>query len=463
MLTRYLRTTGLVAAAFVAFFPGAVIAQTTLTDALITAYQTSPQLDANRAALRALDEQIPQLRAGRRPQLSATGSAGVSRDSSSSDVTDVYSSGLNASLLLFDNGQTAAAIEAARNRIAAARADLLDAEQFVLLSAVEAFVDVRLALELVALARNDTSVLEEQLRAARDRFEVGEITRTDVSQTEARLANSQSLLTDALGQLEIARAAYRAAIGVPPDDLQPPPPLPELPATIENATAVGLRSNPQIVSAQFAERAAVYDVDRARAANGLSIQAEGEVRWEDRSAASPGIVNDDVVGELGLGASIPLYTGGRNASLVREALSVLERRQFELQDAGRSVTQSIAGAWTQLEVSRALIVARQEQVVASRIAAEGVFEEARLGARSQLDVLDADLERLQAEAEVVRSLRDEYVAGYNLLAAMGLLTVEHLGLGIETYDPEVNFARVRPGPVGGTRSDVLDRIRARWE
>jgi outer membrane protein TolC len=127
------------------------------------------------------------------------------------------------------------------------------------------------------------------------------------------------------------------------------------------------------------------------------------VRWEDRSAASPGIVNDDVVGELGLGASIPLYTGGRNASLVREALSVLERRQFELQDAGRSVTQSIAGAWTQLEVARALIVARQEQVVASRIAAEGVSEEARLGARSQLDVLDADLERLQAEAEVVRA------------------------------------------------------------
>jgi outer membrane protein len=141
--------------------------------------------------------------------------------------------GLNASLLLFDNGQTAAAIEAARNRIAAARADLLDTEQFVLLSAVEAYVDVRLALELVALARNDTEVLEEQLRAARDRFEVGEITRTDVSQTEARLANSQSLLTDALGRWRSARAAYRAAVGVPPDDLQPPPPLPELPATID--------------------------------------------------------------------------------------------------------------------------------------------------------------------------------------------------------------------------------------
>jgi outer membrane protein len=463
MRKRNLKRIGLAAALLLPLVPAVAAAQTTLTDALITAYQTSPLLDANRAALRALDEQVPQLRAERRPQISATGSAGASRDASSSDITDVYSAGLNASLLLVDNGQTAAAIEAARNRIAAARADLLETEQFVLLSTVEAYVDVRLALALVALARNDVEVLQEQLRAARDRFEVGEITRTDVSQTEARLANSQSLLTDALGALEISRAAYRAAVGVPPDDLQPPPSLPELPDTITNATAIGLRNNPQIVSAQYLERAAVYDVDRARAANGLSIQAQGEVRWEDRSSASPGIVNDDLVGEVGLGASIPLYTGGRNASLVREALSVLERRQFELQDAGRSVTQSIAGAWTQLEVARALIVARQEQVVASRIAAEGVSEEARLGARSQLDVLDADLERLQAEAEVVRATRDEYVAGYNLLSAMGLLTVEHLGLGIETYDPEVNFARVRPAPVGGTRSDLLDRIRARWE
>jgi outer membrane protein len=434
----------------------------TLTDALIRAYQTSPLLDASRAGLRGIDETVPQARATRRPQISATaGANAVTRARETSGVTDTYQAVLEASLVLFDNGESAAALESARNQIAAARADLKEVEQIVLLDAVTAFVDVRRNIEFVALARNDVSVLEEQLRAARDRFEVGEITRTDVSQTEARLANSQSLLTSALGQLEVSRAAYLAAVGSPPGDLQPPPPLPQLPQDLGNATAIGLQSNPAIVAAQYAVRAAVYDFDRARAATGLQVQARGDVRWEDNSALPNR--GRDYVGSVGLGASIPLYTGGRNSSLIRQAQSVLERRQFELQDVGRNVSQQVAAAWTGVEVARALIVARQEQVAAARIAAEGVFEEARLGARSQLDVLDADQERLQAEADLVQAVRDEYVAAYNLLAAMGLLTVEHLNLGIETYDPDANFTRVQSAPIGGYETDVVDRIRSRWE
>ncbi len=160
---------------------------------------------------------------------------------------------------------------------------------------------------------------------------------------------------------------------------------------------------------------------------------------------------------------MPLYTGGRNDSLVRQAQAVLDQRRFEVQDTARQVTQNVAGAWAQLEVARVTIVARREQAEASRIAAEGVAEEARLGARSTLDVLNADQERLQAEAEIVRSARDEYVAVYGLLQAMGLLTVQHLGLGIETYDPDVNFSRVQAAPIGGYDTTVVDRIRSRWE
>jgi outer membrane protein len=160
---------------------------------------------------------------------------------------------------------------------------------------------------------------------------------------------------------------------------------------------------------------------------------------------------------------MPLYTGGRNDSLVRQAQAVLDQRRFELQDTGRSVTQSVAQAWSQLMVARATSVARREQADAARIAAEGVAEEARLGARSTLDVLDADQERLQAEAEIVNSVRDEYLAAYGLLRSMGLLTVEHLKLGIPTYDPDVNFTRVRRGPAGGYDTSAVDRIRARWE
>lgn len=458
---RRLRGLGLAAALSLTLVPGALLAQTTLTDALITAYRTSPQLDSSRAALRAFDEEVPQIRSNLRPQISGTGSIGLADDSETGS-TDTYSAGLEASLLLFDSGETAAGLEAARNRIAAARADLKNIEQLVLLNAVQAFVDIRRDLAFVELARSDVGVLEEELSAAQDRFEVGEITRTDVSLTEAQLAESRALLTDALGQLEVSRAAYLAAVGVPPDNLQPPPPAPALPDSYENAVAVGLANSPQIISAQFTERAAVYDVDRARAASRLSIQAQGSARW-DEGPTQLGGRTDRTVAEIGFGASLPLYTGGRNSSLIREALNVLAQREHELQEAGRTVTEQVATAWSQREIAGALIGARQEQVEAATLAAEGVSEEARLGARSQIDVLAADQDRLEAEAEVVRAERDAYFAAYNLLSSMGLLTVEHLGLGIETYDPDLNYLAVAPGPVGGTRSEALDRIRARWE
>ena len=160
---------------------------------------------------------------------------------------------------------------------------------------------------------------------------------------------------------------------------------------------------------------------------------------------------------------MPLYTGGNNDSVIRQAQALLEQRRFQLQDEGRTVTQAVAAAWSQFEVAQANIVARREQAEAARIAAEGVAEEARLGARSTLDVLDADQERLQAEAEIVQAVRDEYVAAYSLLRAMGLLTVEHLNLGIETYNPDVYFTKVQSGPSGGYDTGAVDRIRARWE
>jgi outer membrane protein len=441
----------------------------TLTDALIRAYQTSPLLDANRAALRGIDESVPQARSARRPQVSATAQGqGSYRADSDPSTVDSLGAGLQATLLLFDSGQTRAAIESARSTVAAARADLRNTEQFVLFSAVQAFMDVRRDLEFVSLAANDVSVLEEQLRAAEDRFDVGEITRTDVSLTEARLADARSRLVAAQGQLEISRAAYQQAVGTPPGNLQPPPPIPQMPPSLQDATGIGLQRNPEIVAAQFAERAALFDMDRARAAQGPTIQAEGFVDYRDASPIASGPLaptgrQRDLVGTAAIRGSVPLYSGGNTSSLIRQAQAVLEQRQWQLQDAGRRVTQQVAAAWTELEVARAQIPARRTQIEAARIAAEGTAEEARLGARSQLDVLDADQERLAAEANLVQAIRDEYVASYNLLSAMGLLTVEHLGLGIETYDPEVNFTRVQGGPTGGYDLGVVDRIRARWE
>ena len=335
-------------------------------------------------------------------------------------------------------------------------------EQLVLFDAVQAYVDVRRDQEFVRLASNDVDRLAETLDATQNRFDVGEVTRTDVSQSQSRLAASRSTLAGAQGQLEVSRQAYLAAVGVMPDNLEPLPSLPQVPNSLNEAAAIGVQRNPRIISAQFSERVAVYDFDRALAAKGPQVGLSASAGVERGNAQFDGW-DGDTFGEVGIQGSMPLYTGGLNDSVVRQAQALLDQRRYELQDEARSVTQEVGDAFAQLLVARASIVARREQVDAARIAAEGVAEEARLGARSTLDVLDADQERLTAEAEVVRALRDEYVATYGLLQAMGLLTVEHLKLGIETYDPDVNFTRVRSGPSGGYDTRAVDRIRARWE
>lgn len=439
----------------------------TLTDALIKAYQTSPLLDSNRASLRALDENVPQARAARRPQVSLFGQGRAQTDVQEFPFDNVVAAGLQASLLLFDNGRSKAAIESARYGVAAGRASLVNVEQDVLFAAITAYMDVIQALEFVRIAENDVRVLGEQVDATNNRFEVGEVTRTDVSQTEARLAASRATLVDARGNLEIARQAYLAAVGVLPSALEQPPSLPQLPATVADAEAIAVRQNPLVTAARFAERGAVYDFDRARAASGLSVNATGILQYQGQRSeplfGGERSYEDGIDLEIQLGAEVPLYTGGANSSLIRQAQQVLEQRKFEVQDAGRQVIEQVSNAWTQLLVAQASIVANREQVVAAQIAFEGVTEEARLGARSTLDVLDADQERLQAEAEVVRSERNEYVAAYAVLMAMGLLTVEHLNLGIDSYNPDVYFRQVQRGPTGGYDTSAVDRIRARWE
>jgi outer membrane protein len=442
---------------------GAPAAADSLADALVKAYQTSPLLDANRAALRSLDEDVPQARSERRPQVSfdVEASTQTGFEDFKEEQLNQAQAMLNASLLLFDNGQTKAAIESARNTVASGRADLKDVEQQVLFNAVQAYVDVRRDLEFVRLASTDVDRLNETLRATQNRFDVGEVTRTDVSQSESRLAASRSSLAAARGSLEISRETYRAVVGSPAGNLEPLPPLPPLVRSLEEATSIGIQRNPRIISAQFAERASVYDFDRARAAKGMTIGASVGVGGERSNER--GFWDSNTVGQAGIEASIPLYTGGDNDSVIRQAQALLEQRRFELQDEARTVTQEVAQAWSQLDVARASIIARREQADAARIAAEGVAEEARLGARSTLDVLDADQERLQAEAEVVQAYRDEYVAAYALLQAMGLLTVEHLKLGIQSYNPDVYYAKVQSGPSGGYDTKAVDRIRARWE
>lgn len=439
--------------------PGALMAET-LSDALIKAYQTSPLLQSSRAGLRAQDENVPQASSAKKLQTSINGTANaVTSSDNSNEYNEYYDAGLNASLLIYDHGQTKAAIDSARMTVAAGRASLVDVEQQVLFAAVSAYMDVRQALEFVSIAQNDVGVLDEQLRAANNRFDVGEVTRTDVSLTEAELESSRAQLVTAQGNLETARAAYLAAVGTLPGTLSTPPPLPPLVRSMKEAEALAMRQNPAVIAAQFAERAAIADFDRALAAKGPSISLTGFAGYQGHMEVGEG---DKLTGTAGITGSIPLTTGGSLDSVIRQAQQQLEQRKSQVQEAGRTAVQGADDAWTQLETARATILANQRQLEASRIAYEGVAEEARLGARSTIDVLTANQDRLTAAAEVVRSKRNEYVAGYSVLQAMGLLTVEHLKLGIPTYDPNIYFTQIQGGPRGGYDTSAVDRIRARW-
>jgi outer membrane protein len=440
--------------------PGAGFAET-LADTLVQAYQTSPLLQSSRAALRATDENLPQASSAKKiqSQLSASANLTASNVDDYGEVPDYYNAALEASLLVYDHGQTAAAVQSARMSIAAARADLLSVEQQVLYAAVAAYMDVRQGEEYLAIARNDVQLLEEQLRAVNNRFDVGEVTRTDVSLTEAQLQASRAQLATAEGNLQTARQSYLAAVGTLPGKLAPPPPLPALTKTVSDAVAVGLRSSPTIIAAQFAERGAIADFDRALGAKGPSVSVTGSYGYYGyQRYQGP----DRMVGAIGVTGSMPLTTGGNLDSIVRQAQQIVDQRKAQLQDAGRTVTQNVNAAWIQLDQARATILANKRQVEASRIAYEGVVEEARLGARSTLDVLNSNQDRLDAEAELVRSNRDEYVAAYAVLQAMGLLTVKQLKLGVETYDPDIYFNQVSAGPRGGYDTSAVDRIRSRW-
>lgn len=431
----------------------------TLSDALISAYQTSPTLKINQAALRSADEGVVQAGAARRPQLTASGTAAISDATNATrDYTDTFRAQLDASLVLYDGGQTEAAVRAARANVASARASLVSVEQSVLLNAITAYVDVRRDGRFVSLADNNVGVIRQQVEAAKDRFEVGEVTRTDVSQADARLASARSNLASNRGALERSGQAYQLAVGKPPSNLAPPPALPTLPATLERAQRIASIEHPAIKSAQFSVESAEYDVIRAKGAKKPSLNLGANVTYGINTQVFD---DDQVSGSVSLSGSMPLIDGGANDSIVRQAYSVLDRRKAELQDAARSVKQDTAISWANLNVARASIRSSRQQIRAARIAFDGIQEEAKLGARTTLDVLDAEQEVLNAESGLAAAQRDEYVAAYNLVASMGLLTTEYLKLGIEPYDPNVYYQSVNKKPL--TREGTaLKRINDRW-
>jgi outer membrane protein len=418
------------------FLTSAAMAQS-LPDAMATAYINSPELAASRADVKVLSERAVQARSGGRVRVEGELSLeAVTRNNTNSLSSDypIYPSSVALSAIqpLYTGGQVENATEAAETRITAQDAILLATEQQVLLDTVTAYSFVQWAEEQVSISRNNVRVLSEQLRAASERFEVGEVTRTDVEQARARQAAARSRLAASVGALENAREDYLQVVGEYPIELQPMPPLPSLPKNLDQAVAIALRDDPGVIAARLEREAAGSDVRAAIGALLPQVSLEGSVASRDTfsDGLSGRAASDSESATVGVFVRIPLYSGGFNYSNVREAQSVSEGASADITSAMRFAVRNTGNSWADLKVARASIKSSLQELSAARLAFEGVREEAKVGSRTTLDVLDAEQEALEANSRLVTARRDESISAYSVLASIGMLTVKHLDLDV---------------------------------
>lgn len=409
-----------------------------LQDALVQAYQSNPTLDAARAQLRATDELLPQAKAGFLPTVTANGSA--SRNLQKNGPVDTYwtekTVGAEIVQPIFRGGRTVASMSRAEALIQAQRASLLSTEQSVLLAAAQAYSDVVRDEAVLQLTINNEQVLKRQLEAANDRFRVGEITRTDVSQSESRLALSTSNRIAAEGALNASRATFARLIGAVPQGVKQAAALTGLPASLDATIALAEQNNPQVQAAKFSERAADAAVDQVA---GELLPTVSLVGSYSRTWDRPGTLGDLDNGAIIARVSVPIYEAGGTTARVREAKQTASQRRIQIDEAVRNARETGIRAWEALSTARASIKSRNEQVRAANIALEGVRQEATVGSRTVLDTLDAEQELLNAQVELVRAQRDEVVASFQVMAATGQLSVGSLGLPVQAYDVEVHY------------------------
>lgn len=436
------------AAALGALLVGSGAGADTLQEALVQTYNTNPTITGQRAQLRSLDEGVAVARALGRPRVSAT--AGVNQDLTRTGGGNGrnLNAGVDISYPLFNGGSVRNSIRAADERVLAGRANLRATEGDIFTEAVGAYMDVIRDSSIVALNRNQVRVLETNLQASRDRFEVGDITRTDVAQSEARLALARSNLDLAEGRLTGSEENYRRVIGDLPDNLQPPPPLPTLPGTPEQAVEIALANNADLVSIAAQIRAAGLDVSVARADRLPTVDAIGSGRATNFLGTAdeqfgPNARNTQTQTGVGVQARIPIYQGGLVGARVRQAQAF----QSQLLEQGvaleRLIVSQTRAAFANYQAAQEAIESNQTAVAANTLALEGVRAEQTVGTRNVLDVLNAEQELLNSQVLLVTARRDAYVAGFALLNAMGMAEVEDLNLdGGVLYDPAANYDRV---------------------
>jgi len=434
-----------------AILPAAEASAQTLREALATAYANNPTLQAARARLRATDENVPIALSGWRPVITLQGQYGYADGTQTSAPgffgrtrTDIERNPLSASATfnqpIYRGGRTVASTRRAESQVLAERANLLATEQTVLGDAVNAYVTVIQNQEVLRLTTNNVRVLERQLQAARDRFRVGEITRTDVAQAEARLERARSERSRADGDLQTARSQYQRLIGEAPRALVPPQPLRPIANSGEEAARLAEANNPNVLRARFDEQAAIHNVDVIFGELLPTASIQGSTFRNDDSATRD---TRNTGSQVLAVVSVPLYQGGQEHARVRQAKQEAQRAQEVLAEVRRQAVDNARRAWETLQATRAEVTARTAQIRANEIALDGVQREALVGSRTTLDVLNAEQELLDARTALVRSTRDYVIATYALAASAGRLTARDLQLPVQLYDPIENYDAVR--------------------
>ena len=421
-----------------------------LAEALTAAYNNSGLLEQNRALLRAADEGVAQSAAALMPVISWSASATRTEvDVPVPDTTDATSARISADLVLYAGGANRLGVEAQKEVVLATRQGLRDIEQDVLLRAVGAYVNVRRAREFVELRQNNVRVLTQEFRAAQDRFDVGEVTRTDVAQSEARLASARSQLAAAQGDLVQANEEYVAAIGQAPSGVLAVSPAP-ISRSISEAKAFAVRNHPSILEAQHNVSAAELNIRQAQAALQPSVSLNSFVSVDQDS---------NETAQIGLNVGGTIYNGGLISSQIRASRSNRDAARSGLHLTIIGIEQEVGNAFASLQVARASRQSSDQQITASRVAFQGVREEAALGSRTTLEVLNAEQELLDAEANRIAAQSDEVNASYAILSSMGLLTAEFLNLPVQQYDPAAYYNLVKNAPVAlSPQGRELDRV-----
>lgn len=411
-----------------------------LEEAMVAAYLNNPTLQAQRASLRALDETINQAKSGWRPSVVGSGRFGYRHSETfatfaSSGDTNPRSVALEVRQPIFRSMQTVNSTGEARNQVNAARELLMTIEQQIFLDSVTAYMGVIRDMAVLKLTINNVAVLKRQLEASEDRFRVGEITRTDVAQSKARLSRSISEKIRSEAALTASRAAYSKTVGNTPAGLKPPLNLPAMPASEESALGIAKINNPRLQAALYTEKAARYNVKKQYGGLGPTVDVVARLSksWENFSATDSSTTRE-ILAQM----TMPLYQSGSVSSNIRQSRQIENQRRLEAVSAEREVVELVRNAWEGYREATARISSSEDQVNANDIALEGVRQESDVGSRTTLDVLDAEQELLDSRVSLVRAQRDQSVAAYTLLSSIGKLTAEGLQLNVSRYDPNRN-------------------------